>query len=1026
MNKLIVKYRYWFFGLTMVAALVCAALMTRVNVNTDMTKYLPDASAMRAGLEVMQREFGNAASMGGADIRLLGEDMSNAEEADLAQWLQGCEEVKKVKITHKDEYSLIELTMAGNADMKGLAAEARERYDHVVAAETVQDGNTAEAWYLILACVALMAILVAMCQSWVEPLLFMASTGVAVVVNMGSNALLPSVSATTNSIVAILQLVLSMDYSIILLNRYRQEKRAMDYSCADESDTKRLNAESMLGAVKHAGPSILSSGLTTVVGLLMLVFMKMKIGMDLGVVLSKGVMCSLLCNFTLLPCLILWFDRAIESTKKRTLPLPTDGLARFSWRYRIPLAVLFVLLFVGAYWLHYRTPISFSLDNSTQVSEVFPQKNAMVVLYDNRDQAEVIALADSIAEDPNVEMVLSYPSLLLREYTAPQMFVAIKGLSSMMDNAEPAEADGLQTMLTEEMLRLIFYAHHAGSAPLALRLGDVMDFVKQHAGDPSSLIGQQMDPAMLAQMGQIGLPALMEDTPMPVDVAPVDTATTEEFSMAEPVQAELQVHNPLVPNAPAHKEERMLAERSQMPYADTTMLNRKMTAAEMAAYLGMDKDQSQMVYRLAKKSKEGMTPRQFVHFLTDDILKRKMFANAISQQQRKQLYELKEVMDAAMVQQTVVVEAVEAATEAAEQTECELALAMQEAEAGELLADAMVADTAVEEALMDDEDDPLAMLEEMMTSGKRYTAAQMAHALAPLSDMVDPALVDLLYLYYGSWKRYDAAWTMSLEQVVNTVDELIFHDSRFDGLVDEGARNSFGQMKDVMQAGLGQLRGKDHSLLVAISNYPAESDQTHAFVERLHRLRGKMLQHESYALGESVMYNEMKQGFGEEMRLVTILTVVSIFLIVALAFRSLLIPLFLIVSVLSAVYINVTVSGMGGNSLMYMAFLIVQSVLIGATIDYGILFTNYYREWRATMEIGEALRHAYRGAIHTIMTSGLILILVPGMLSVAMPQPDVAAICLNISIGALAAVLIILLVLPGLLAAFDKKVIGRK
>ena len=152
----------------------------------------------------------------------------------------------------------------------------------------------------------------------------------------------------------------------------------------------------------------------------------------------------------------------------------------------------------------------------------------------------------------------------------------------------------------------------------------------------------------------------------------------------------------------------------------------------------------------------------------------------------------------------------------------------------------------------------------------------------------------------------------------------------------------------------------------------------------------------------------------------TLLTIAAIFLIVFFTFRSLLVALLLVATVMTGVFVDVSVSAIGGSSLLYLAYLIVQSILMGAAIDYGILFANYYREKRTTLDIGASLKEAYRGTIHTILTSGLILILVPGAMAVLVDDPTVSSIVQAISIGALATVILVLLVLPGMLAACDR------
>ena len=119
------------------------------------------------------------------------------------------------------------------------------------------------------------------------------------------------------------------------------------------------------------------------------------------------------------------------------------------------------------------------------------------------------------------------------------------------------------------------------------------------------------------------------------------------------------------------------------------------------------------------------------------------------------------------------------------------------------------------------------------------------------------------------------------------------------------------------------------------------------------------------------------------------------------------------------------VVGLQGLEIYYLALLIVECILMGATIDYGILYTSYYREMRASMPVRDALVAAYRGSIHTVLTSGSILVLVTAVDGRFFGNLAVEQICRTISIGAFAAILLILLFLPGVLALFDRWVLPR-
>jgi len=181
-----------------------------------------------------------------------------------------------------------------------------------------------------------------------------------------------------------------------------------------------------------------------------------------------------------------------------------------------------------------------------------------------------------------------------------------------------------------------------------------------------------------------------------------------------------------------------------------------------------------------------------------------------------------------------------------------------------------------------------------------------------------------------------------------------------------------------------------------------------------------------YLIGESVMYKEMKDGFRRELLFLTLLTVISIFLIVAFCFKSVIIPSILVMTVLTGVFANVFFSGLGGNTMLYLAYLIVQSILMGSTIDYGILYTNYYLGFRREgNDRGEALKLAYRGSIHTIMTSGLIIVFAPFIMSLLLTDPTICSILSSLTFGALVVICLILLVLPSLLAVADPLIVRK-
>ncbi len=1024
MSHLLIRFRYWIFGLTMAFALVCLALMTRVNINTDMTHYLPSDSPMKAGIVLLQEEIGFSTDMAGGAVRVMTNGQLEEEKVDMRYTLHQMEAVNSVNMQEHDSYTLYELSTDPGTDQIALGKEIK-KMDKVVAVETPQDGSTADAGMLIGAVSLLLIVLAAMCASWLEPVLFLASTGVAILLNNGTNALLPSVSNTTHSIAAILQLVLSMDYSIILLNRFRQERSLGGNSL-----------EAMTKAIAKAAPSILSSALTTIVGLMMLLFMKLRIGADLGIVLSKGVAFSLLCNFTVLPSLILLFERGIDRTKKKVLNLPTDKLANFSMRHRIPLAIFFIVMLGGSYWLHNQTPIAFLNSAESQIDDYFPKKNPVVLIYDNDDEGRVAELMDSMMVWPGVEMALSYPSLLLREYTVPQMATAIGNMANMAPTDGDAAFSIPMDMLSDDVLKLVYYAAK-GDQVRTLGFNQLADFIVAQSKDPHSIIASQMSSDMKQKMAMLDDFREMDNmiqeeqysdsvAPASIDVVPAaDGAAEHDVAVACNTDINERIVNEEAPKGDKKEAQTLHSALPVSPFADTVLIHRQLSWSAMASFLGMDASQAKMVYRLAKKGNETMAPIEFVHFLTDDILKRKALASMISDEQKSMLIDLRHTMDSAHT--TIVSSATVLPTE--NEASAEPAATAAPTHNATHLIEESLASTAqtILEKEDDDamDDDPLALLDEMMTGNKRYTAREMAINFGAMGQAVDPALMELLYLYYGGSRYYNPQWTMSLKDMISFLGDTVMNDSRFASFITEEMHSGFDSVRAMLDDKLGMMRSKEHSVGVVLTNMSTESDSTYLFIARCHELCQRLLSKPYYMVGESVMLDEMRSGFKREMLFVTLLTIIAIFLIVAISFRSLLIALLLVATVMTGVFVDVSVSAIGGGSLLYMAYLIVQSILMGAAIDYAILFANYYREQRTLHPINIALREAYRGSIHTILTSGLILILVPGAMAILVSDATVASIVRAIAVGALATVLLVLFVLPGLLASCDKWIVKK-
>lgn len=806
---LLVKGRYILLAAFTVIAVCSIFLMQKVNVNSDMSKYLPDNSSMKKGVDVMGEEFPNQSSESSV-IRLMIDNLDETKKLEIYDELQKIENVTSVdydtesKDYNKDEHTLYVISSTYGYDSdefkqieETIDENYSENYDSIYATNEIKTEGIPVP-LLLLALAIMLIIMILMCGSYIEPFIFLLSIGFAVLINMGTNYFLPSVSETTNSIASILQLVLSMDYSIILSNRYRQSKKLI----ANKN-------EAMKDAVYTAIPSVCSSSLTTIVGLLALVFMSFKIGADLGIVLAKGVLISLICVFTVLPPLLLICEKLIQKTTKNALTIPMDGLAKLSFKGRYVISGLFVLIFVGVFIAKGGSGISYSMPAKDDVSKVFAKTNTIVLMYDNDDENKINEVIDKVQAEENVSSVNSYGTTIGKTYSAAELAMVMQGMAGNSDTG---------MSLNETVMQMLFY---------------------DAFGDRS---------------------------------------------------------------------------------------NEKMTMEQLIGFLQ--------------------------NLMTDEHSE---FAGEMDDETKQQLQQFSAMKDNPVYTQ-----------------EC--------------------------------------------------TAEEMSQIFAGFTDKFDASYINLLYELYFTNVNYDDLWKMSIEQFCTQISS----SKTFASLLDDSMKEQMSGMMESLAEGKAQMVGENYSIAAINTSFIDGSEESLDFMESLEDNCDEILTGKYYLIGNTPMAYEMSQTFGNELNKITIITAIAIFIVVMITFRSLTIPLILVLLIQSSVYITMVVMRMMGVSMYYMALLIVQSILMGATIDYAIVFTNYYREKRADRDILPALKSSYKGSFRTILTSGLIMVFATWIVGYAFADPAIGQICHIISIGVVCALVMILGFLPGILAALDKLIISKK
>ena len=487
MNKIasfLVEKRIWMLVFFLLLSVGSIFLMPKVKVNTDMSKYLPDDSEMKQGKELMTEQMPATQNVQ-SQIRVMFDNLSDAEKSEMKTRLGSIPGVASVTWLpdspdyNKDNHTLYILKSDETyesdvfSDIEKTLDEDYSGYTMVHENDDLNK-NALTPGILLGALGILLFVLLVMSNSWLEPFIFLFSVGVAVVINMGTNAFLPDVSKNTNSIVAVMQLVLSMDYAIILSNRFRQaSKKTEDRPAA------------MKEAIRNAIPAMCSSSVTTIVGLLALCFMSFKIGADMGIVFAKGVFLSLLGCFLVLPSMLLLFDKPIRATAKKSLNVPTGALAKFSVKCRYFIAVAFVAIFVVVLILKGGSGISYVLPLSDSVAEVFPKDNNIVVLYSNTDEAKIPEMAEALTPVSGVRSVNAYSTTLGKKMGAEDMVGFVTSMFGV----------GQVDLLDASVFRVLYYTHYADRSGEKLTPKELITFF-QKASTENPLLAAYMTDEM--------------------------------------------------------------------------------------------------------------------------------------------------------------------------------------------------------------------------------------------------------------------------------------------------------------------------------------------------------------------------------------------------------------------------------------------------------------------------------------------------------------------------------------------------
>jgi hypothetical protein len=379
-GKWIAKHRIFIIILSVLLLIPAAIGYIKTRINYDILSYLPESLETVKGQDIMVDQFGM-----GAFSMVVVEDMENKDVAALEEKLEAVDHVEKV-IWYDDIMDIsvpVEMLpdKLQNALFKGNATLMIAMFDNTTSADETMEAvtemrkivgkqtfisgmsgvvtdikNLALAEmpvYVVVAALLALLVLMLTMDSFVTPFIFLAGIGTAIVYNMGTNIIFGEISYITQALTAILQLGVTMDYSIFLLESYESNKERY------EGDKQRAMAH----AISNTFRSVTSSSVTTIAGFAALCFMTFKLGMDLGLVMMKGVVFGVIVCLTFLPALILCCDGAIEKTKHRNLIPNLDGVSKRIVKLWPVGIALFVILIGPAYYGNKNYEIYYNIDS---------------------------------------------------------------------------------------------------------------------------------------------------------------------------------------------------------------------------------------------------------------------------------------------------------------------------------------------------------------------------------------------------------------------------------------------------------------------------------------------------------------------------------------------------------------------------------------------------------------------------------------------------------------------------------------
>ena len=546
--RFIVDKRKAFYLVFIAAFVFCAASINKVQVNNDITSYLPAQTETRRGLTIMDEEF---VTLGSANVMV--SNVTYQTALDLSQKLERIEGVSEVVFDSTEEHyknssALFTISFDGEetdpatVEAMNEVLSALDGYDVYSSTQIGRDVSASlqkeMTVILAIAAVVIVVVLLFTSKSYMEVPVYLIVFVAAAVLNMGTNFIFGTISFITKSIAVVLQLALAIDYAIIFCHRYMEER-----------DNGLDPREADIAALSKAIVEISSSSLTTISGLIALMLMQLRIGFDMGIVLSKGIVCSMLCVFLLMPGLLMLFSGPIDRTRHRNLVPKINFWGKAIVRLRYILPPVFLVVVVAGAVLSSHCDYVFDANDTDfdnkpdwriadeKVAETFGQKNTIAVLVPRGDYNKEKYILERVAQLPQVTQATGLANIevedgrMLTDEMTPRQFSELAGV-----DIELADLLYQAYGLSVEEYGAIFQDPDDYAVPLI----DVFEFLlEQKDKGVVSLTGEQADKVDdLQEQLDVGLEQLRgEHWSRLVFIADVPTEGDETYALLDEIRA---------------------------------------------------------------------------------------------------------------------------------------------------------------------------------------------------------------------------------------------------------------------------------------------------------------------------------------------------------------------------------------------------------------------------------------------------------------------------------------------------------